>query len=100
MNPFGGIAFEQLHRLGERQRGGQAEKNMNVIGNSADCHGYHSIFARDAAKIGPKPFANFAFQQRLTHFGREHAMVERTGEGMNSAVPVGTVAFCIPDSQR
>jgi hypothetical protein len=33
-------------------------------------------------------------------FGREHAMMERTGEGMHSAVPVGTVPLCIHDSQR
>jgi hypothetical protein len=71
-----------------------------MIGHSADRQRFHAALARDAAEVGPEAFANLTRQQRLASFSRKDAMMERTGEGMHSAVPDGTLSSYLSVSQR
>lgn len=93
MNPFRRIALDQLYRLRDGHRRGETEKDVHVIGHSADRQGFHSIRASDATEIRPETLANRGREPCLTFFGREDAMVERTRKGMHSAVPFGTLPF-------
>jgi hypothetical protein len=58
--PFRGIAFQQLHRLGNGKRRRQTQKQMHMVAN--------------AAEIRLEPFADGRREPRMPFRGGEHAM--------------------------
>ena len=74
MNPFGGIALEKLQSFGHRECSRQRNQHVNVIGDSADGQGFHSVFACNTAEVWPESVANLRTQKWIALFGAPDAM--------------------------
>jgi len=81
--PFRGIAFQQLHRLGNGKRRGQTQQQMHMVANATDGERLHVILPRDAAEIWPEPFADGGREPRTTLRGGEHTMHQAGVEGVH-----------------
>ena len=91
MHPFGGTAFDELHCFGDGHGCGQGEQNMNMVLDAANFNGLHFMLAGDAAKEGPKSFAQGRGDHGTAFLGAEHAMIigGDVGHAGYSAVPSG-----------
>ena len=81
--PFRGIAFQQLHRLGNGKRRGQTQKQMHMIRHAADGERLHVILPRNAAEIRPELVADGGREPRPPLLGGEHAMHQAGIEGVH-----------------
>jgi len=81
--PFGRVALEKLHNLGNRHGGRQAHQEMDVVGDAADGESLDAVVARNATQIRPEAFADFRGKARVTVPGGEDAMDEARSEGVH-----------------
>ena len=76
MNPLGRIAFEQLHRFGQRHGRTQAEKDVHMIGTPPIARACMPFFAGGPSEVRSKPSANLAGEHGRAAFAGEDAMEE------------------------
>ena len=71
MNPFGRTALDELHRFGNRHRGGQGKENVNVVSHASNLDGLHFILPGNAAEERPEPVAQIRRDEGATFLGAE-----------------------------
>ena len=71
MYPLGRTAFDELDGLRYAKRRGQCEHQMNVILHTPYFEGCDVILPRNAAHVGPKPFAESRTEARSAILGAE-----------------------------
>jgi len=87
VDPFGRTALDQLHRLGDGDRGRQGKQEMDVVFDSADFNGLHFVAAHDTAQEWPEPFGKRRRDEPATLLGAEDAMVVGTDVGHATIQP-------------
>lgn len=83
VNPFRGIAFQELDGFRDRKRRRNRNERMNVVFNAADGNRLHLIFPRDTADVRPKTLLQLRSDKFAALLCAENAMQVTTGERMH-----------------
>src|SRR5262245_48604436 len=74
-DPMRRATFDELRRFGQSHTGGNRNKNVDMIGHTANFERLYSVLAGDAAEIRPEPFTHSFYQPWLPVFRAEYQVV-------------------------
>lgn len=90
MDPPGRVSLQELDGLRDGERRWDRQQYVNMILNTADSEGLHSILPRDSAEVGPETRLHFSIKERSSLGRGPDAVNQATDIGMHGTLPYET----------
>src|SRR6185437_987210 len=89
LDPARRVRFHDTQAIGDREIGGEARENVDVVGGSANCNGNRAQLPQDSANVGVHVGANVIREERCAARGGKDDVREQVGEGVgHSCAPL------------